>query len=170
MSLCFLKEDKKVKKANAMVVFGEGFARWEVSSRPAVAAVAVSRRCRASLGGQTGREPQPPDGTRDNHHLSRHPYLLQRSTGTGQQTFSRESHTKFLRGPCLAGRMSLEWVCAQKLQRQGYLHLLQGCRLQPPRSLAGLDSGHVTDEPIPFFHIFTWCSLSWLRLRTERSL
>lgn len=57
MSLRFLKEDKKVKKVNAMVVFGEGFARWEVSSRPTVAAERGSEaRQEGSPRLQTARE------------------------------------------------------------------------------------------------------------------
>lgn len=32
MSLCFLKEERKMKKANVMVVLSEGFARQEMSS------------------------------------------------------------------------------------------------------------------------------------------
>lgn len=134
-----------MKKADVRVVLSEGFAR-------PVAVVAVSRQCRARCGGQTGREPRPPDGTRDNNGLSRHRYLLQPSTGTTRWTLSRESHTKLLRGLRLARGKRLARVWAET-----GISASLGCRLQPPRSLAGLDPGCVTDEQIPFFHIFTWC-------------
>lgn len=43
-----------------MIILREGFVRQRMVD------VAVSRRCRVQFGGQAGREPQPPDSTRDN--------------------------------------------------------------------------------------------------------
>lgn len=113
MSPHFSEEEKKSKKKQRMIILREGFLRQRMAD------VAVSRQCQVQFGGQAGREPQPPDSTRDNEGLSRHCYLLQQSTGTGRWTFSRERCMQLLGGPHLARGMRLVWVYTQKPQRQG---------------------------------------------------
>lgn len=103
MSPHFLKEEeKKAKKANddnleSGICEAEGGGCGCEQTVPSV----VQR---------PGREPWPPDSTRDNEGLSRHHYLLQQSTGTGRWTFSRERCMQLLGGPHLAGGMRLVWV------------------------------------------------------------
>lgn len=107
MSLLFLKEEKKVKKSKVMGALSEGFARREMSSRPAGGGRGCEQTGPSAVWRPDRKGARPPDGTRDNDGLSRHSYLLQRSAGTGRRTFSRESCLKLLGGPGLAGGMRL---------------------------------------------------------------
>lgn len=71
--------------------------------------------------GQTGKEPQCPDGARDTSCLSRHHYLLKQVTVTSWMTFSRESHAELIGALQLSRGMELAQVWPQNQHSHGCL-------------------------------------------------